>query len=165
MNISNQKYIIAIAVCVVVAIAIIAPVVVFIPTYYPGYNGNNNGTSWEIDATGTVTNIVDGDTLDVSGVGRIRLADINAPEAGDAGGPAATSYLSSLVNGKTVYVDIDDIYTTDPYGRIVAVLYIDHDASQCKNINKQMLDGGHAVISNYNNEFNPYSWTLLVPKL
>ena len=36
--------------------------------------------AWEIDRTGTVTYIVDGDTLDVSGVGRIRLADIDCPE-------------------------------------------------------------------------------------
>jgi len=32
--------------------------------------------AWEIDKTGTAMYIVDGDMLDVSGVGRIQLADI-----------------------------------------------------------------------------------------
>ena len=33
--------------------------------------------SWEVDAQGTVTYIVDGDTYDLSSV---RLADVNTPE-------------------------------------------------------------------------------------
>ena len=37
----------------------------------------------EINRTGTVTNIVDVDTLDVSSVGRIRIADIDCPELGE----------------------------------------------------------------------------------
>jgi endonuclease YncB( thermonuclease family) len=36
--------------------------------------------AFEADKTGTVYNIVDGDTIDVSSVGRIRLADIDTPE-------------------------------------------------------------------------------------
>ncbi len=40
--------------------------------------------SWEIDETGTVYNIVDGDTVDVTSVGRIRLADIDCPESGES---------------------------------------------------------------------------------
>jgi hypothetical protein len=32
------------------------------------------------------------------------------------------------------------------------------------NVNEALLDGGYAEISNYDNEFNPYSWSLLVPK-
>ena len=36
--------------------------------------------AWEVDRTGTVYNIVDGDTLDATSVGRIRLADIDTPE-------------------------------------------------------------------------------------
>ncbi len=38
--------------------------------------------AWEVDRTGTVYNIVDGDTLDATSVGRIRLADIDTPEVG-----------------------------------------------------------------------------------
>ncbi len=41
------------------------------------------GYAWEIDSTGTAYYIVDGDTLDVTSVGRIRLADIDTPESGE----------------------------------------------------------------------------------
>ncbi|MFX0137508.1 MAG: thermonuclease family protein [Candidatus Hodarchaeota archaeon] len=119
--------------------------------------------AWEIDRTGTVTYIVDGDTLDVSGVGRIRLADIDCPESGEPGYSAASSYLSSLVYQKKVYIDVDDITGTDPYGRIVAVIYVYYDATRLKNVNKALLVAGHAEIWDFsNNEFNPYSWTLHV---
>ncbi|KKM13618.1 hypothetical protein LCGC14_1714450, partial [marine sediment metagenome] len=54
------------------------------------------GYAWEIDSTGTAYYIVDGDTLDVTSVGRIRLADIDTPESGDSGYAAAKNYLNSL---------------------------------------------------------------------
>lgn len=70
----------------------------------------------EIDASGTVYNIVDGDTYDQSGLSdgdRVRLADIDAPES-DIN---AENYLSSLIYDKFVYVDIDDIYGKGYYDR------------------------------------------------
>ena len=66
----------------------------------------NSAYSWEIDQTGTVYNIVDGDTVDVTSVGRIRLADIDCPESGESGCIAATQYISSLIYQKEVYVDV-----------------------------------------------------------
>ncbi|MFX1503569.1 MAG: thermonuclease family protein, partial [Promethearchaeota archaeon] len=122
-----------------------------------------NGKAWEIDQTGTATYIVDGDTLDVSSIGRIRLADIQCPEIGDPGSTEATQYLASLVYQKEVYVDVDDITGTDPYGRIVAVIYVYHNDTHLINVNKALLEAGHAEIWNFdNNEFNPYDWTLYV---
>lgn len=121
------------------------------------------GECYEIDASGTATYIVDGDTLDVSSVGRIRLADIDTPEMDEAGGSEARIYLTSLVYQETVFVDIDDVYGTDPYGRIVAVIYIQVDSSHVKNINKALLESGYAEIWNFENEFNPYSWDLYEP--
>ena len=122
-----------------------------------------NSLCYEIDDSGNVYNIVDGDTVDVSGVGRIRLADIDCPDVGEPGREEATNYISSLIYQKTVYVDIDDIYGTDTYGRIVAVLYVYYDATHVKNVNKAMLVSGHAVIWNFYNEFDPYSWDLIEP--
>ena len=121
------------------------------------------GYSWEIDSTGTVFNIVDGDTIDVTSVGRIRLADIDCPESGESGGVEATQYISSLIYQKEVYVDVDDVSGTDPYGRVVAVIYVYYDDTRLKNVNKAMVAAGHADIWDFdNNEFNPYSWTLYV---
>ena len=139
-------------------------IILFLSTFLISFSSLiSDGNCYEIDDSGTVTYIVDGDTVDVSSVGRIRLADIDAPDAGEAGKEAATNYISSLIYQKTVYVDIDDVYGTDVYGRIVAVLYVYYNASHVKNVNKAMLDSGYATIWNFDNEFDPYSWNLIEP--
>jgi len=116
--------------------------------------------AWEIDRTDTVYNIVDGDTLDATSVGRIRLADIDTPEVGQSGAAAATNYLSSLVNNKLIYIDVDDVYVTDIYGRTVAVIYVRYDDERLLNVNLALVNHGYADFDNYPNEFNPNDWTL-----
>ena len=121
----------------------------------------------EVDKTSTVTRVIDGDTFDISTGERIRLADIDAPEYYESGYSQAKEYLSSLIDGKTVYLDVDDVYTYDYNGkgdRLVCVAYVDYDSTHLMNVNKALSDEGHAVISNFNNEFNPYSWSLFIPK-
>ncbi len=117
--------------------------------------------SGEIDATTVVNWVVDGDTFDMASGDRIRLADIDAPESGYYD---AKNFLISLVYGETVYLDIDDIYETDPYGRLVCVVYVEHSSTEYKNVNKVLLVEGVAVITNYDNEFNPYTRGLICPK-
>lgn len=113
----------------------------------------------EIDASGTVYNIVDGDTYDQSGLSdgdRVRLADIDAPES-DIN---AENYLSSLIYDKFVYADIDDIYGKGYYDRWICVVYVRHNSTHVLNVNYAMVLNGYAVIDNYYNEFNPYDWKL-----
>ena len=117
----------------------------------------------EVDKTSTVTNIIDGDTFDIATGERIRLADVDAPEYYESGYSQATDYLSSLIDGKTVYLDIDDVYTYDYSGtgdRLVCIAYVVHNSTHLLNVNKALLDGDYAVISDFYNEFNPYLWTL-----
>lgn len=116
----------------------------------------------EIDAITSVDHVIDGDTFDTTTEGRIRLADIDAPEYYELGYDIARDFLLSLIDGKTLYLDIDDKYRTDPYERLVCVVYIKYNSTHYKNINKALLNGGVAEISNYDNEFNPYTWTLYV---
>lgn len=118
--------------------------------------------NWEIDAQGTVTYIVDGDTYDMNSVGRVRLADIDCPDQGEAGCQEAEDYLSSLIYNKLVYVDIDDVYGTDIYDRTVAVVYVRYNSTHLLNVNKNLLVQGFATIWNFDNEFNPYTWDLFV---
>ena len=121
----------------------------------------------EVDKTSTVTRVIDGDTFDISTGERIRLADVDAPEYYESGYSDATDYLKSLIDGKTVYLDIDDVYTYDYSGtgsRLVCVAYVDYDSTHWINVNKALLDEGHAVISDFHNEFSPYSWSLYVLK-
>jgi len=117
--------------------------------------------AWEIDEQGKVTNIVDGDTFDIDNGERIRLADTSAPEPRESGGSEATSILASLINGKTVYID------TDPqrnYGRLVAVIYVIHNSTHYKNINKVLLDNYRPpfYMDPHQNEFDPSTWTTYV---
>lgn len=105
-----------------------------------------------------------GDTFDTTTEGRIRLADVDAPEYGQSGYYDAKQVLEDLVDGKTVYLDIDDIYETDPYGRLVCVVYVKFSSTHYKNVNKALVSEGVADIDNYYNEFNPYEWSLTVLK-
>ena len=118
----------------------------------------------EIDATTVVSRVIDGDTFDTTSEGRIRLADVDAPEYGQNGYYDAKQVLEDLVDGKTVHLDIDDVYETDRYGRLVCVVYVEYSSTYYKNVNKALLVEGVAEIDNYYNEFNPYEWTLTVHK-
>ena len=122
----------------------------------------------EIDEkTGTVTNIVDGDTFDLSNGDRIRPADIDAPEIGEEGYQEAKDYLTTWIYGKTVYLDVDDMFIYDFNGtgdRFVCVVYVSYNTTHYLNVNKLMLVTNQAVIEDFNNEFDPYSWSLFVLK-
>ena len=89
--------------------------------------------------TGTVTKIVDGDTLDV-GDTRIRLALVNTPEMGKPGYSEATTFASLLCPvGSTVLVDQDDGQKFDRYGRMVAKVFCGE-----RILNAELLYAGHA---------------------
>ena len=128
--------------------------------------------AFEIDSEGYVTNVVDGDTIDVfasSGFGvgteyRIRFADINAPELSTFEGQMAKLALQNLLDNKHVYIDVDDVTTYDNYGRVVAVVYLPVNSTHVLNVNYYMVENGYAEIWDFtNNEFNPYAWELYEP--
>ena len=87
----------------------------------------------------TVTRIVDGDTVDVSGPGgvaeTVRVAGIDTPERGECGYGEATRHMSSLTLGRAVVLTQADSDDRDRYGRIIR--YIDVDG----------LDAGLAQIT------------------
>jgi hypothetical protein len=114
--------------------------------------------AYEIDKETRVTEIIDGDSFKVTN-DEVRLADISAPEWDKPGGDQATNILTNLINGKKVYLDTDP---TRSYGRLVAVVYIKHNATHYKNVNKVLWDNHVPPFyeDNYLNEFNPSSWNL-----
>jgi micrococcal nuclease len=103
-----------------------------------------------------VTNVVDGDTVDVDiDLGfyiilknqRIRLVGINAPEPRGVTrveGQAATEYLRNIVDGKTIILKTvkgrDNADRDDSFGRWLGTLYLDGI-----NLNQDMISAGHAV--------------------
>jgi endonuclease YncB( thermonuclease family) len=121
------------------------------------------------EAYGVVTNVLDGDTFDitiekadsriVSSVERIRLADVDSPEMDTPGGPAARDFTYAVLMNKRVFLDIDDRsgHGRDPYGRLVCIAYLTGFFGQplmTPSFNQMLIDSGHAKISDFaNNEF------------
>jgi hypothetical protein len=118
---------------------------------------------WEIDQISSVTRVIDGDTFYLTG-DKVRLADIDAQENGNEPGFSIAKYaLSSLVGGKTVYLDTDQKSGRDQYGRLVVVVYVKVNSTHYLNMNKALLIQGVVVEDDYlNNEFTPSTWTLYV---
>lgn len=122
--------------------------------------------SIEIDKIAYASHIQDGDTFQTSYGDWIRLADVDAPENWESGHYEATNVLSYLIANKKVILDVDDISVTDPYGRLVCLVYVDHNATHYLNVNLALLVFEVAVVDDYyNNEFSPYEWKLFIPKL
>jgi endonuclease YncB( thermonuclease family) len=122
------------------------------------------------EAYGVVTNVLDGDTFDitiekadsriVSSVERIRLADVDSPEMDTPGGPASRDFTYAVLMNKRVFLDIDDRSGNgrDPYGRLVCIAYLTGFFGQplmTPSFNQMLIDSGHAKINNFaNNEFS-----------
>ena len=133
------------------------------------------------EASGVVTNVVDGDTFDlriektdpriIYEIERVRLADVDSPEMSTPEGPSAKVYTTETLLGQRVWLDIDDRSGDgrDPYDRLLAVVYLE-DANRTINathpFNRLLVDAGQAQIDDYtNNEFNPRAWwTEGIPK-
>ena len=125
----------------------------------------------EIDFKGTTKDVIDGDTFDIVAENgtqyRIRLADVDAPERDESGYAEAKEYLKNLVYGEVVYLDSDDLYIWDDYGRgnrVVCVTYVEHNSTHYLNTNEALFRAGHVEKREYTNEFTPYNWELYIPK-
>ena len=90
--------------------------------------------------TGTVTHIVDGDTLDV-GSTRVRLALVNTPEVGQAGYQEGKDFTANFCPvGSTALVDEDDGQTGGSYGRMIAVVYCHGENLNAALLNAHLAD-------------------------
>lgn len=112
-------------------------------------------SNFNYEKSGYCSRVIDGDTIDVDGVGRIRFVGVNTPEKGQPGYQEAKDFVRAMCFGKIVYLDIDDKKQHDKYGRSLAVVYVNDI-----NLNSELLKRGYAEIMYIPpSEFNPYSWT------
>ena len=102
--------------------------------------------------TGTVSRIVDGDTLWLKTEGEdpvvIRLEGIDAPESCQVGGSEATAALNALALGHSVTVRVS---AHDEFGRTVGKVF---DGE--KDIGDRMVRDGMAWSSRYQYDRGPY---------
>lgn len=92
----------------------------------------------------TITNVVDGDTLDASIDGasrRVRLIGINASESGDCFAADATAELKRLVGGQKVTLEADPSQDDkDKYGRLLRYVVL----ADGTDVNERLIRGGFA---------------------
>ncbi len=89
-----------------------------------------------IGRTAYVSDVIDGDTIELDNGARVRLAGINAPEKGELCYDEAKEYLEKAILLKNVRV-VE--YGRGKYGRVLAEVYLNGE-----NINKKMLEKGLA---------------------
>jgi len=126
------------------------------------------------EASGIVTNVVDGDTFDIrieqtdpritQIIERVRLADVDSPEMSTSDGPLAKEFTAAILLNKLVWLDIDDRSEDGrgPYDRLVCVVYLaDSNGLPILSppFNRILVDSGYAEMEDYTtNEFDPNEW-------
>ena len=110
----------------------------------------------EVNQTGTLTianrtvnyekagkclEVIDGNTIQVYGVGRVQLTQVDVAKQ-EPGFSQAKDFVTEKCLGKTVYLDIDDKQPKDKYDRTLAIVYTE-DA----NINRELLNNNLAKVS------------------
>jgi endonuclease YncB( thermonuclease family) len=96
---------------------------------YPDNCSNNTGKiiaggESETEDTGLVKEVVDGDTIILSGGRTVRLIGINAPEHEMYFFEEARDALKAIVYGREVILE-KDVSETDRYGRLLRYVYAD----------------------------------------
>jgi micrococcal nuclease len=102
------------------------------------------GTAAPADAQ-RVRQVIDGDTITVSGVGVVRLLGVDAPEKtgsyrqSEPFGDAATAFMKTLVDGQIVRLEYDGP-RTDQYKRTLAYVVL----SDGRTANEEIIKAGFA---------------------
>jgi micrococcal nuclease len=105
-------------------------------------------------STGTVTRVVDGDTLDVRLTGgrteRVRLIGVDTPELGACWAGEATARARLLAQGKAVSLRGDSTQDArDRYGRLLAYVGL----PQARDLGRELVAGGFARVYVYDRPF------------
>lgn len=115
--------------------------------------------------TGIVSTIIDGSSFQLGSGETIKLAAIDTPNSGQPGYSESKNYLTTLIQGKTVYLDTGVAATTDQQGRLLSVVYLDYNSTHYENVNMAMIQNGYAAPNNQNNNgFDIGTWTWFVLK-
>lgn len=104
-----------------------------------GLHNDLTADTEKLELSGTVVDVLDGDTVKVTIDGiirRVELAGIDSPEEGQPFGNAAKYFLSDTVNGRSV--TLTNVSTND-YGDLVAEIIL-----TTFSVNGMMLTNGYA---------------------
>lgn len=93
------------------------------------------------EKAGKCLEVIDGNTIQVYGVGRVQLTQVDIAKQ-EPGFSQAKNFVTDKCLGKTVYLDIDDKQPKDKYGRTLAIVYTNDT-----NINRELLNNNLAKVS------------------
>lgn len=93
------------------------------------------------EKAGKCLDVIDGNTIQVYGVGRVQLTQIGIAKE-EPKFSQAKDFVSEKCLGKTVYLDIDDKQPKDKYDRTLAIAYTNDT-----NVNKELLKNKLAEVS------------------
>lgn len=97
--------------------------------------------SVDYEKAGKCIEVIDANTIQVYGVGRVQLVQIDAPDS-EPQSSQAKKFVEDRCLGKTVYLDIDDKQPKDKFNRTIAIVY-----TESEDINKELLENKLANIS------------------
>ena len=109
---------------------------------------NKNGTltlenkTIHYDNTGKCVEVIDANTIQVYGIGKVQLTQVKTPDVNESGFSDAKKFTEKLCLGKTVYLDVDDAQPQDKYGRTLAIVY-----TNTTDVNKALINNDLAKIS------------------
>ena len=114
------------------------------------------------EASGAVTRIIDGVTIEVSELGCVRLADVMSGNLNSLAGLDAREFTRDNLMSTQVFLDIDNQTGQDKDGCWMCVVYkanANGTANLKKNFNKMYVDAGYGIRRNDPlTEFDPMSW-------
>lgn len=105
-----------------------------------------SSSSWGPSTMGVVTYVVDGDTVDVEGLGRVRVIGIDTPERGECGYESASAALSAMVLDQQVVAVPGESTDTDWYGRKLRFLdVVDDSGRPVTDAGLRLIEDGWAI--------------------
>ncbi|MFH8108883.1 MAG: thermonuclease family protein [Candidatus Aenigmatarchaeota archaeon] len=80
--------------------------------------------------------VIDGDTVELDSGEKLRLIGIDAPEPGEPFFQEAKLALKDMVEGKKVFVETDEFFMKDKYGRYVGYILLEGKIINCELVRK-----------------------------
>lgn len=93
---------------------------------------------------GTVTRIIDADTIELNNNVSVRLNGISCPEKNEKFSAEAIDYLTQTALNQKVTLDYQPNYTKDSYGRTLAYVFING-----QHLNEQLIRQGFCTVTIY----------------
>lgn len=120
------------------------------------------GTASPDEASGIVSRVVDGDTLEVAGFGLVSLADVLSPDMGTFAGSYARDFTDIHLLNAQVFLDKDETGAGRDDGSIPCLVYLSGSSGKPnlnKSFNRMIVEAGYAVINkDPKSEFDPDKW-------